>query len=564
MKIKFNIVGLSHGAKKQSLMEYAHQAKGKRLALVMDNQNEFDPIAVAVNDGCERIGYVAAQDSEEVRAAMVASGRKMLLATCKEWGTKDGSEQGLYLTAEACFDAKMSIEQAYAQVYDDSRFVCWEYSGPTYCISQLSDIDSNTDMLEELLADVQREKSQREKSLREKSLRGENAQESSQQGENAQDSSLLGENAQEESLSEEMSLMIQGVLANFLKNHCFDYSREMRRTRRRICELLSGIVGDFPREKNDFSSGGKNESGVSEQVSESNTACRESESEASAPVAGADALTQGLKALLSDMGFITSSSYRERAARCFFIDTPRTLLQNHTGAYDYSDRIDEIERQLEAFPDNLYSYFRADPVDFLRRIFYRRVPRKQMVQLLSGIILMIQNGRVEEVKQWGKHGDRESLEAMKCLGSRKQMDATIRAAIVDDCLVEISKKTYKNSYAPMIKYQADWYPIYRMLQEIGEYGKGEEERFCKRMASLKEKPGLKGNPCKRKDLTQAADDIFENKNASEWRKISQEELRKSNVQDSKFNRYCNIIERFQALLKEGFSNRGFDFEEFCQ
>lgn len=407
-----------------------------------------------MKDGCERIGYVAAQDSEEVRAAMVASGRKMLLATCKGWGTKDGSEQGLYLTAEVAFEAKMPIEQAYAQVYDDSQFASWEYSGPTYCISQLSDIDSNTDMLEELLVDVQREKTQREKTQQENSQRG--------------------ENAQEESLSEEMSLMMQGVLADFLKNHSFDYSREMRRTRRRICELLSGIVGDFPREEKEFSSGGKNEGGFSK---------RDSESEASELKSGADALSQGLKALLADMGFITSSRYRDRAARCFFIDTPCTLLRNHTRAYDYSDRLDEIERQLENFPDNLYSYFKADPVDFLRRVFYRRVPRKQMVQLLSGIILMVMNCRVEDVKQWGKHDGRESLEVMKCLGNHKKMDATIRAAIVDACLVQISDVFNKGGYARLIKYQSDWYPIYRMLQEIGEYGNGEEEKFCKRIVS---------------------------------------------------------------------------------
>lgn len=526
MKINFNIVGLTHGAKKQSLMEYAHQAKGKRLALVMDNQNEFDPIAVAVKDGCERIGYVAAQDSEEVRAAMVASGRKMLLATCKEWGTKDGSEQGLYLTAEACFEAKVSMEEAYAQVYDDSQFASWQYSGPTYSISQLSDIDGNTDMLEELLADVQREKNLREKKLREKSQQG--------------------ENAQGKSLSEEMSLMIRGVLSDFLKNHSFDYSREMRRTRRRICELLSGIVGDIPREENDYSSGGKNESGVLERES------------------GDDALTQGLKALLADMGFITSSLYRDRAARCFFIDTPRTLLRNHTGAYDYSDRLDEIERQLEAFPDNLYSYFRADPVDFLRRIFYRRVPRKQMVQLLSGIILMILNGRVADVKQWGKHGDRESLEAMKCLGNRMKMNAMIRGDIIDDCLVKISDVNGKGGFVKLIKSQSDWYPIYRMLQDIGEYGDGEERRFCDRIASLKEKSGLKGKPCKRKNLTQAADDLFKNKEASEWCRILQEEVEKSKVQDSRFNHYCDIVEQFLSLLKKGLSCRGFEYEDFCQ
>ena len=36
----------------------------------------------------------------------------------------------------------------------------------------------------------------------------------------------------------------------------------------------------------------------------------------------------------------------------------------------------------------------TDPVDFLRQVFYKRVPRKMMLQLLSGIVLMIMNGRV--------------------------------------------------------------------------------------------------------------------------------------------------------------------------
>jgi hypothetical protein len=57
----------------------------------------------------------------------------------------------------------------------------------------------------------------------------------------------------------------------------------------------------------------------------------------------------------------------------------------------------------------------VDPVDFLRQVFYKRVPRKKMLQLLSGIVLMIMNGRVNDVKQWGKHGDAASLEAMKAM-----------------------------------------------------------------------------------------------------------------------------------------------------
>lgn len=43
------------------------------------------------------------------------------------------------------------------------------------------------------------------------------------------------------------------------------------------------------------------------------------------------------------------------------------------------------------------------------------MPRKKMLQLLSGIVLMIMNGRVNDVKQWGKHGDAASLEAMKAM-----------------------------------------------------------------------------------------------------------------------------------------------------
>lgn len=508
----FNIVGLTHGAKKECLMEYAHQAKGKRLALVMDNQNEFDPIAVAVKDGCERIGFVAAQDSEEVRAAMVASGRKMLLATCKGWGTKDGSEQGLYLTAEACFEAKVPLAEAYAQVYDDSQFASWEYTGPTYCIEQLSDLDNNTDMLEELLSDV----------------------------------------LQEKTLPDEMTPMIQSLLADFLKNHCFDYSREMRRMRRRICELLSEIVGDCHREEKSFSSRDENGGDVSVQ--------------GSASVSSAE----GLKALLADMGFITSSGYRDRAARCFFIDTPGKMLRMRTGAYDYSDRLAEIEHQLEAFPDNLYSYFKADPVDFLRRIFYRRVPRKQMVQLLSGIILMVMNGRVEDVKQWGKHGDRESMKAledMKEIGDVKAQndkmgDRGMKREIFDSSLVRIAEMQKPRTYVAIIRSQADWYVVFRLLCEWGEYGKHEEGKFCNRLSALFEKHKLHGKLCKRKDLTQAACELYESKPPTQWKHIDQDVLNKYSKQAARFSRYCDIVESFVAVVNEEVKKRGIEPSAF--
>lgn len=122
--------------------------------------------------------------------------------------------------------------------------------------------------------------------------------------------------------------------------------------------------------------------------------------------------------LLTEMGFITSSAYRERAAYSFFVEAPNAIKKKQTGTYDYKDQLDAIEQQLHAFPHNLYPTFKADPVDFLRQVFYKRVPRKKMLQLLSGIVLMIMNGRVNDVKQWGKHGDEESLKAMKAVGAK--------------------------------------------------------------------------------------------------------------------------------------------------
>ena len=127
-----------------------------------------------------------------------------------------------------------------------------------------------------------------------------------------------------------------------------------------------------------------------------------------------------------------------RACGLFFLRrSPDAIKKKQTGTYDYKDQLDAIEQQLHAFPHNLYPTFKADPVDFLRQVFYKRVPRKKMLQLLSGIVLMIMNGRVNDVKQWGKHGDEESLIAMKTVGKKpaigehkKELMALVKKAVL--------------------------------------------------------------------------------------------------------------------------------------
>ena len=178
--------------------------------------------------------------------------------------------------------------------------------------------------------------------------------------------------------------------------------------------------------------------------------------------------------LLTEMGFITSSAYRERAAYSFFVEAPNAIKKKQTGTYDYKDQLDAIEQQLHAFPHNLYPTFKADPVDFLRQVFYKRVPRKKMLRLLSGIVLLIMNGRVDDVKQWGKHGDEESLKAMKAVGARPSNEVKKEKfmELVDLVIPKIA--VYKKNGCPelLVKKQSDWFPVFRLLNGWGLFDMG--------------------------------------------------------------------------------------------
>lgn len=44
--------------------------------------------------------------------------------------------------------------------------------------------------------------------------------------------------------------------------------------------------------------------------------------------------------LYTEMGFITSSAYRERAAQSFFVEAPIAIKKKQTGTYDYKDQLD--------------------------------------------------------------------------------------------------------------------------------------------------------------------------------------------------------------------------------
>lgn len=495
MKIlKFHIVGLTHNDVKNCEVQYAKEAVGKTLCLVPDDANPFDLLAVKAYEGQKSIGFVSALEAEDVRAAIIASGDSSLRTRCVACDSKEeNGKTGLYLEVKALVDATdEEIEQARIKIYDDRMYEDWHYTGPIYTIDKLVRFSDSTLMLEGVIDRIIKIQKQ---------LAGKDA------GENGQAGEMMA--MLQEELDEDLNEARERLVA-FLENQRSDYSREMTQTRNRLLKKLGQIKDDE---------------------------------------------LQKLRAvLLTEMGFITSSKYRESAAKSFFIDTPIAIKGKPNGAYDYEDQIDEIEHQLGAFPFNLYRMFKADPVDFLRQVFYKRVPRKMMIPLLSGIILMIKSGRVNDVKQWGKHGDAASLEAMKAMkavGAKPSNEVKKEKfmELVDLVIPKIA--VYKKNGCPelLVKRQSDWFPVFRLLNGWGLFNVETPTAFCKHLTHMYEKLPPENTEraplCKWKDLAQVKSEPFEYA-ALEWWKLSSDKL--GSVSLERFNHYCDIVNAFKKIL----------------
>ena len=513
MKIlKFHIVGLTHNDVKNCEVQYAKEAVGKTLCLVPDDANPFDLLAVKAYEGQKSIGFVSALEAEDVRAAIIASGDSSLRTRCVACDSKEeNGKTGLYLEVKALVDATdEEIEQARIKIYDDRMYEDWRYTGPIYTIDKLVRFSDSTLMLEGVINRIIKIQKQ---------LAGKDA------GVNGQAEKQAKEQAGEvmAMLQEELDKDLQEArerLVAFLENQRSDYSREMTQARNRLLKKLGQIKDDE---------------------------------------------LQKLRAvLLTEMGFITSSKYRESAAKSFFIDTPIAIKGKPNGAYDYEDQIDEIEHQLGAFPFNLYRVFKADPVDFLRQVFYKRVPRKMMIPLLSGIILMIKSGRVNDVKQWGKHGDVASLKAMKAVGAKPSNEVKKEKfmELVDLVIPKIAVYKKKGCPEVLVKRQSDWFPVFRLLNGWGLFNMGTPTAFCKHLAHLYEKLPPENTEraplCKWKDLAQVKSAPFEYA-ALEWWKLDSDKL--GSVSLERFNHYCDIVNAFKKILGETSYSENVDLKE---
>ena len=504
-KLKFHIVGLTHNDVKGREVEYAREAEGRTICLVPDDANPFDMLAVKAYDKQLFIGYVSALEGEDVRALIIARKGRNLRTRCLGSNSKEGADEksGLQLIVEVRIDvSEQEIEQARREIYDDRIYDDWHYSGPILPIDKLTRFSDCTMMLEGVINDIisiQEQLSQDSDSS--------HHSDSAEADKNPLDAD--SRSALEAELRDNLE-EARERLSSFMEIQRSDYSREMTQTRNRILNNLD-LIDDEEIHR------------MGEQ-------------------------------LYTEMGFITSSAYRERAAQSFFVDAPIALKQKQTGTYDYKDQLDAIEQQLYAFPYSLYPTFKADPVDFLRQVFYKRVPRKMMLQLLSGIVLMIMNGRVSDVKQWGKHGNEEALlamKAMKAVGAKPSNEVKKEKfmELVDLVIPKIA--VYKKNGCPelLVKRQSDWFPVFRLLNGWGLFNMETPTAFCKHLTHLYEKLPPENTEraplCKWKDLAQVKSDPFEYA-ALEWWKLSSDKL--GSVSLERFNHYCDIVNVFKKIL----------------
>lgn len=510
--LTFHIVGLTHNDVKGHEVEYAKEAEGRTICLVPDDANTFDMLAVKAYDKQQLIGYVSALEGEDVRALIIARKERNLRTRCIGCNSKnEGDKAGLQLMVRVLSDVSdEEMEQARREIYDDKIYDDWQYSGPVLPIEQLTRFSDCTMMLEGVINSIIRLRNTLSEGASDKSssVSDNSSSASDKTSSEAENSSLDKET--EAMLREELSDCLSEArerLSSFLEIQRSDYSREMTQARNRILHKLEQIDDDE---------------------------------------------LQRLRAvLLTEMGFITSSAYRERAAYSFFVEAPNAIKKKQTGTYDYKDQLAVIEDQLHAFPHNLYPTFKADPVDFLRQVFYKRVPRKKMLQLLSGIVLMIMNGRVNDVKQWGKHGDKESLKAMKAVGAKPSNEVKKEKfmELVDLVIPKIA--VYKKNGCPelLVKKQSDWFPVFRLLNGWGLFDMGAPTAFCKHLAHLYEKLPPENTEraplCKWKDLAQVKSAPFEYA-ALEWWKLDSDKL--GSVSKERFNRYCDIVNAFKMIM----------------
>ncbi len=374
-KFRVDIVGLHHHDVRSRDREYAAKAVGRQLVLQPQPENVKDPYAVRAREGRLQVGYVAVPDLDVVYQALAGSRLQRLRGVVVE-----SNADPPVLTVEVEVER---IDWTY-EPFDDSVYAGWHYDGLPLMprkMEELADLTADlTDALESLPSP--------NNAVGCDDNAGGCADNAKGCADNARgcDDNAGGcaDNARGYAGS-----ALRCMTESLLGEHLYDPSREMTRARYRLERLLAARSEPYLRE-----------------------AARD---------------------LRQQKGMLMRHVNRDHVARYLFIDLPTYLRQQglEESHYTYGNRLDELEQQLRAFPWQMYDKFLADPVDFLREVYYKHVPRRHLFPLLSGIVLMILKGRVS-IGRWGREGDTEPIELIQRLTpplSPSERESAMKAAL---------------------------------------------------------------------------------------------------------------------------------------
>lgn len=190
-------------------------------------------------------------------------------------------------------------------------------------------------------------------------------------------------------------------------------------------------------------------------------------------------LREAARKLRDQKGMLMTHDNRDQVARYLFVELSKLLRRKglEDSHYTYDNRLGELEQQLHAFPYHLYDKFLSDPVDFLREVYYKHVPRSYLLQLLSGIVLMILKGRVSICK-WGREGDTEPIEEIKTLAT--PLNDSERDTAIKDGLKELLIKKDVRGYL-IITQKNQWAAICSILSNDYHVPSSDLRDLCRTM-----------------------------------------------------------------------------------
>lgn len=225
---------------------------------------------------------------------------------------------------------------------------------------------------------------------------------------------------------------------------------------------------------------------------------------------------------------VSYTAYIDRLTELVTTDLPSSEAAKHYLKMLPHKAFDDIRQQVENFPHQLYHLFHTDPREFVRTIYYARIPRKYLDPFLSGIALLEAYNNLSDRKTTEKtknnkknvnmgglirYGSNEAREeyARKMNNSLREYNKIARnilernvPAEIEGLIEDIEKGEWMLHFDKMIVKEFDYTSVNDKGLERKIHGPWDYETYCE----MFENPGcreqieemLKKEPYKKQDI----------------------------------------------------------------